>query len=314
VVTKPKHDFLKHNKTAVQIYKRAAVFLAIFIIYSGFLGPRIISHGLVNKDGFEIYGGLGKSLLFGVLALALLIYRNSKHVTLASWRKTNIIWLVLSLLTFYGAWYGVGKLISGQTGSGWPLFINASIVGSIIFALGGCFGPSNLRTLAKAYKKELKIALLLIIGFYAFLYLVYGLWQFLSGIVLHCVKWLMGILGIPSTIVLPRTLVFSKFGINIAEYCSGIESIALFSALYALVGILDWRVLNHKKYLYIFPVGLIVLLIFNILRVFILILGGYYVNPKIAFSLFHTYAGMVFFILYSLIFWAVSYKWMLQED
>jgi len=314
VVTKLKNNSLKQNKTAARLLKRAAVFIAIFIIYSGVLGPRIISHGLVNKDGFQIYGGLGKSLLFGILALSILIYRNKKYVTLKNWHYTNLIWIIFSILAFYGAWQGVGKLIHGATGTNWPIFINIAIIASIVFALGGCFGSANLRTLTKAYKKELKITLALIVSFYIFLYLVYGLWQFLSLIILHCVKWLMSLVGPTSTIIPPRTLVFNKFGIQIAEYCSGIESIALFTALYALVGILDWAKLNHKKFIYIFPIGLIVLFVFNILRVFILILGGYYINPKIAFSLFHTYAGMLFFILYSIIFWGVSYKWMLQKD
>jgi exosortase/archaeosortase family protein len=112
----------------------------------------------------------------------------------------------------------------------------------------------------------------------------------------------------------PRTLLFNKFGINIIEYCSGIESIALFTGLYALIGVLDWQRFNHKRVIYIFPIGLIILFLFNILRVFVLILGGYYINPSIAFSLFHTYAGMVFFILYSIIFWAVSYKSLLLDS
>jgi exosortase/archaeosortase family protein len=52
---------------------------------------------------------------------------------------------------------------------------------------------------------------------------------------------------------------------------------------------------------------------FNILRVFVLILGGYFINPHIAFSLFHTYAGMIFFIIYSALFWGVCYKYMLRN-
>ena len=103
-----------------------------------------------------------------------------------------------------------------------------------------------------------------------------------------------------------------KFGITVAEFCSGIESIALFTALYAIVGLLDRHRLNIKRYLWIFPIALVLLFGLNIVRVYSLIMAGYYIDPEIAFSLFHTYAGMVFFILYSVVFWLVAYKYLLK--
>jgi len=218
------------------------------------------------------------------------------------------------VLAILGAWFGVGKLIGHAGGANWPIFVHVCLLSSIVFAAGAVFGPANLRSLARAYKRELAISLGLAVAFYAFLYIVYGLWQVLAAVVLHCVQWLMNRVGVQSVIVPPRTLVFDKFGIDIAQYCSGIESIALFTAVYALVGVLDWWRFNHKRYLYIFPAALIILFVFNILRVAFLIAAGYYINPHIAFSLFHTYAGMVFFILYSIIFWGLSYAWMLQKD
>jgi exosortase/archaeosortase family protein len=307
IVTNPK------LKAAVPLLKRTAAFLIIFVIFSGILGPRIISHGLVDKDGFEIYGGAGKSLLFGVLALSLLISRKSIDIKLRKWHYSSAIWLLLSTLTLAIAWLSVSKLISHNTEYNWAVIANVTILGSIIFAVGGTFGSYNLRLVLRTYKRELVISFVLAVLFYFFLYIVYGLWKVLAMTVLHSVQWLMNRIGITSRIVPPRTLVFSKFGINIAEYCSGIESIALFTALYGLVSVLDWDRFNHKRLLFMFPVALIVLFTFNILRVFVLILGGYYVNPQIAFSLFHTYAGMVFFVLYSILFWAASYRWMLKD-
>jgi len=55
------------------------------------------------------------------------------------------------------------------------------------------------------------------------------------------------------------------------------------------------------------------LFVLNIVRVYGLIMAGYYINPEIAFSLFHTYAGMVFFILYSAVFWAVAYRYLINR-
>lgn len=291
---------------------RTIVFLGIFVIFSGTIGPRIISHGLVDKDGFQIYGGAGKALLFGTIALLILLQRKGINIKLKPWHWSQLLWLLLAIASLLGAWFGVDKLIAQTLGAEWVVLTHGCLLASIVLAAVASFGPANLHKLFKTYKKELLIALGLAIIFYGFLYLVYGLWQVLAAGVLHSVRWLLSGIGLHAAIIPPRTLVFNKFGIQIAEYCSGIESIALFTALYALVGVLDWHRLNSRKYLGAFLPALIVLFGFNILRVAGLILAGYYINPQIAFSLFHTYAGMVFFILYSILFWAISYKWMLK--
>jgi exosortase/archaeosortase family protein len=136
----------------------------------------------------------------------------------------------------------------------------------------------------------------------------------MSATVLHVVRWMLASINHLNVKVLPpRTLLLSKFGVTVAQYCSGIESIALFSGLFFFIGVLDWVKLNHQRFIFVFIPALLVLFLLNILRVYLLILGGYYINPQIAFSLFHTYAGMIFFIIYSAVFWSVSYKRLLKE-
>jgi exosortase/archaeosortase family protein len=309
-----KHQRLSSIRPFMPLLRRAVVFLVVFVILSGIIGPKIINHGLVERDGFQIYGGSGKALLFGVLAFLLLIYRKKYMPQFTSWRPIQLIWLGLSFLSVWLAWVSVDHLGANSTSLIWIILAHTSIIASVLLAAGGTFGPYNLRLLCKTYKKQLLLAILLAILFGGLLYAIYGLWRVLATIVLHAVKWLLGIIGIHATILLPRTLLLSKFGINIAQYCSGIESVALFTALYGLIGLLDWHRFNHFKFLWIFPLALIILFIFNIFRVFVLVLGGYYINPQIAFSLFHTYAGMIFFIIYSGIFWAISYKWMLNTN
>jgi exosortase/archaeosortase family protein len=142
---------------------------------------------------------------------------------------------------------------------------------------------------------------------------VYVLWKVLAAAVLHSVKWLLNTAGIHAAIFPPRTLFLDKFGIEVAQYCSGIESIALFTGLYAIIGTLDWHKFNHRKLFIAFPLALLVLFGLNILRVFVLILAGYYISPQIAFSLFHTYAGMIFFIVYAGVFWTLFYKRLIRR-
>lgn len=282
----------------------------MFVVASGLIGPRLIAHGLVGKDGFQVYGGAGKALLFSVVTLLLLIYRRGLNIKLKAWKRVQIFWFAAASVSIYGASAGLSQLIAGSAGVGWPLLVHLCILGSIVFAMLGSFGFGNAVVLYRGYKREVLTALFLAVAFYVFLYVVYESWQVLANTVLHAVAWLLGVSGLKAAVFPGQILVLSKFTIQVSKYCSGIDSIALFSGLYAVVGIIDWQRFNHRRYLGIFVPAVAVLFGCNILRVYGLILAGYYINPQIAFSLFHTYAGMVFFIIYSAIFWGVSYRWL----
>jgi len=287
-------------------------FLIAFVTASGVIGPRIIGHGLVGKYGFEIYGGAGKALLFSAVAFLLLMYRKGTIPELKSWRHAQALWFVGAVAALYIAWLAVGKLIAGVPGVAWPVVAHFGMLAAIALAALGAFGVANIRILTKAYKRELLISIALGVAFFGYLYVVYGLWQVLATVVLHAVSWLLGISGLHAVVLPHHALLLSKFAIEISKYCSGIDSIALFSGLYAVVGLVDWQRFNRRRFLAAFVPALLVLFCCNILRVYVLILAGYYVNPHIAFSLFHTYAGMVFFTIYAAIFWSITYRWMLQ--
>ena len=289
------------------------VFLTIFVVYSGLIGSRIIAGGILYKDHFNIYGGLGKSALFASIVFLILAKKRNYVLKLKPWTVNCVGWLILSLVSYVGAIIATNQLLHGSDSIYLVAITHLLLLLSVAFASLGTFGLTNVKLLLNKYRREILSSLGLMFVFYGFLTLVYGLWQVLASIVLHSVKWLLDISGLATTIVLPRSLVLSKFGINIAEYCSGIESIALFTGLYAVIGALDWHRFDARKFILALPLALIILFGLNILRVYVLILAGYYINPNIAFNLFHTYAGMVFFIIYSAIFWKVSYKWMLRK-
>ena len=312
--TKPKFTGGLDSLNAIKpLIAYISAFLSIFVLYSGLIGSRIISGGILYADHFAIYGGLGKSALFAIIAFMIMANKSGFDLKLKSWAPKQSIWLVLSIISYTAAWMAINHLLAGATS--WYLIVLSQtlLITSLILAAIGVFGLANLKTLFVKYQRQLAYTLVLLVAFYGFLTLVYGLWQYLASAVLYSVKWLLDITGLVTIVVPPRSLLLTKFGINIAQYCSGIESIALFSGLYALIGTLDWHRFNPRKFLLAFPIALLILFALNILRVYVLILAGYYINPTIAFSLFHTYAGMVFFIIYSAIFWKVTYKWMLRK-
>lgn len=292
------------------LLQRVVAFLILFLLISGTVGPGIINNKALLHGGFELYGGLGKAMIFGVIAFAILARRTKASVTLKPWQPTQLLWLGVSAIVFILAIMSLGRLSAGS-GQMYDLLIaHAGLMLCVGFSGVACFGLDNLKLLWQAYKKQLIYALYIAVGFYIFLQITYALWQPLAGVVLYSVMNMLRSCGLDVILVQPHTLMLDKFGITIAEYCSGIESIALFTSLYAIVGILDWERLNKKRYFLVYPFALFALCLLNILRVYGLIMAGYYINPEIAFSLFHTYAGMVFFIIYSAIFWAFAYKYL----
>lgn len=298
------------EKTAIPLLKRVAVFLCIFVGLSGGIGPTIIANNLLHKYGFFIYGTMGKTLIFGAIAFGLLAYHRKRFPSLNRFnQKSAIAFGSICTVAYVIAWICVKHLITTNTPS---LLTIASahifLLFSVVMVLYAVFGARNIVKLLRFYQKEFIISVLTAVGFAIFLELVYGLWRSLAFIVMHSVQWLLSLHNVHAEIFPPLTLVFDKFGVTIEKTCSGIESIALFSGLYALIGLIDKQKINFKKFFIALPIGLVGLFVFNIIRVYGLIAAGYYINPEIAFSLFHTYAGMVFFILYSGIFWGFAYK------
>lgn len=302
------------NHAITPLIVRVMAFLGVFVLLSGLIGPRIISSEILKRDYFEVYGSLGKALLFAGIAFVLLVRNTKKLPVLASWRVRNVIWLACSAVTFFFAWEGVSTLLRQDTSLTFVLGVHAWLIASVLLALAGTMGLDNIRRLFEAYKKQLLFAGLTAAGFLALLLMLYSSWGHLSVVVMHAVRWLLDLSGVTAIVVSPHGLLMDKFGITIAQSCSGIESIALFTALYALIGILDRDKLDRRKFLWTFPAALVLLFACNILRVYFLIASGYYINQHIAFTLFHTYAGMIFFIVYSVIFWKVTYTWMLRKD
>lgn len=300
-------------KITTPLFWRVVIFLGLFVLISGLMGPRIINSDILFRDGFGIYGGLGKAAIFGLIAFVLLVRTKGFGLKLAPWQPSLLAWIAVSCGFFVIAWMNISSLLAGDRTAAHITLAHAGLILSIASAAVACIGPSNMRLLWRTYRREILMAGAIAGLFYVFLLGVYALWKPLASIVLAGVYGLSKLVGLPAEIIQPNVLITDKFGITIAEYCSGIESIALFTGLYIVVGLLEWERLNLRRYLLLFPLALAVLFGLNIVRVFALIAAGYYLNQEIAFSLFHTYAGMIFFIIYSAIFWAIAYKYLIKE-
>lgn len=300
-------------KAITPLLWRVIAFLGLFIIISGLIGPPIIGDKALFAQGFEIYGGAGKALIFGAIAFLLLARRKKTPSALHVWQPQRLWWLAGVAASLGLAWWSIGAWLA--SGSTWLLLgIHGGLLLSVLCAIFVCASWQELHKLYHAYRPELQQSAAIAVAFYVFLLVLYALWKPIAWVVMYAVQALLQVSGLEVTVLPPNTILLDKFGITIAEFCSGIESIALFTGLYLVVGLLDWHRFNQRRYFWVFPLALFVLCALNILRVYALIMAGYFINPDIAFSLFHTYAGLVFFIIYSAAFWAVAYRFLLKSS
>jgi len=174
------------------------------------------------------------------------------------------------------------------------------------------FGFEFIKDFFKKFKKGLAGVFIGTIITYIFIRQFQELWPYFSGFVGKSVYYLLNLIS-PANLSFSGNLpvlTFNGFMVKIAQTCSGIDSIFLFTALYIGVLVWDWEILNKKKAIFMFFPGVIGAFMLNILRIFLLILVGAYFSKSFALNAFHTNASAILFLIYFAVFWKLGYKWM----
>lgn len=330
----------KFNRVS-SFYTSLIIFLVLFIAVSGIIGSWVIGTRLLYGFYFFIYGNMGKMVIFSAIIFYLLtrgrlsttlntIYQSTlslnktettkaklKTKTLpiqkSSYDKRNMLFILASFIVTV-LFFSVTKILLSYPSffSNLPLslFTHALIIIIPILLALGVFGPKFLKRFINLFKKELLICLALSIIFYFAIFYVWQLWPYVSFLVLHIEYTLLTLTFKNVHIIPPLTLFLGNFGVEIEQSCSGLDSLFLFTTLYLFIGILDWKTFNHKKLFLMFIVAAIGLFFVNILRIYLLLLAGVFISPTLTAQLFHTYLGMVLFIIYFIFFWKLFYQWM----
>ncbi|MBD3380240.1 MAG: hypothetical protein GF408_07255 [Candidatus Omnitrophica bacterium] len=154
------------------------------------------------------------------------------------------------------------------------------------------------------------------------------IWPFLSDIVAYSVLWLMRSFGIKKTLVaysaishpgdteiIRRPVIYTgEFAAQIGISCSGFLGMSLFLASIAGIFFLDAKRIKPHKILLLIPAGIIYMFCLNILRVFLIMLTGHFVSPDLATGLIHSFAGVFIYFIAIILFFLVTYKWMLNKE
>lgn len=293
---------------------RSSIFILLFILVSGIIGPWVISTRLLYGFYFFIYGNLGKLIIFTALAFIFYVKQRIQKVQIGQYKMIYLLYIVLGaiLISYF---FSVGKLLLAyhSFAENIPLTLFVHFVLILISALLilGVFGPTFVYKFISAFKKELFISILLAMLYDFAIFYIWNYWALLSTIVLHIVAFLFSLTFKETIILPPYGLYVRSFVVQIEAACSGLDSLFLFSSLYCLIGLFEWNKIIKRRYFLLFFPAIIGLFMVNILRVYTLIWVGIIFSPYLTLELFHTYLGMVLFIIYFLIFMRLSYKSMM---
>ncbi|CAN5191336.1 hypothetical protein BH09PAT2_BH09PAT2_01530 [soil metagenome] len=292
---------------------RLLIFCVLFIAITGILGPWIISTKLLYGFHFFIYANMGKMILFSAVAFIILTRKKIKDIHSFPYRRSNLVFVGLSLV-FMPIFYFAGqRLLIEPTAFSNPLlfiFCHALIISIPIFLALGVLSFEFIRFFVRKFRHELLICLGMSVVFYFAIFQVWKLWPYFSGAVLKTVSFLLSFHVSPVREIGPLTLLVGNFAVRIEQACSGLDSIFLFTTLYLLISLVEWQNFHKARVLLLYFPAVIGMFMVNILRVYILILVGVYISPKLALQLFHTYLGMVLFIVYFYFFLSKAMNWL----
>lgn len=298
------------------IIQRMILFVVAFVLISGVSGSWLIAtRRLLFPFYFSIYGSAGKSLLFALVTFFLLTKRRIFEIPVEKWRISHALLAVGSAASLGMFFVLANQLLRFSHFSDAPaiaLLTHVALILSGVFITGAIFGWSFLWTICQRFWKETINSVALGVIFYFLFGFIFMLWPYLSGMVLVAVSFLLRLTISNIVIVPPLTIQLPQFAITVGEYCSGIESIFLITTLYVLIGCLEHERIKLFRFIVLYPPLIIGMFCLNIGRVYAIILSGLVFGPEIAAKLFHTYLGMILFMIYFFIFWKLAAPILIQ--
>ncbi len=100
------------------------------------------------------------------------------------------------------------------------------------------------------------------------------------------------------------------FKVSIAPQCSGLEGISTFLVAFFAVVLVNLKRINLIHSIVVAYVGILIMYLTNIMRIYILILIGHFYGPGLAVDLFHVQVSTFIYAIMVITILGVSYEWM----
>lgn len=297
-----------------QFLLKTAAFVGLFMAFIFLVGTKLYNYSILSDWKIGIYGRIGYILLFSIAGF-ILLYRE-RLMKLESFRyKTKDFLFVLLSLIFLAGFY-IFEIYAYEITLNLTNILLVHVLGILIFVFLalGVYGFGFIKKFVKDFRKEILYFIIFGILAASLMNLVWSLWPYFSIFVLKLVAFLLRAVGSDFRIIEPDTIIVGKFGAKIAEACSGVYSIFLFTALYLFIAFVDWKKIEKKKAALLFVPAVFGAFLVNVIRVFLLFVVGAYVSKELAMGMYHSYTGMIFFLIYFAIFWFLFYNWMKKKE
>lgn len=306
------------------LIKTFLVIFIFFIVRSGtslFLTKTLFYKKYLSiTQEFYLYHGADFNLIVQAIlfvVIAFIIYNKDKLKNLRTYtisKKQAIIFFLIAILFlvlhYYLKYYIKSNMDYALQHNLLFAIIKLSInILFIVFIALAVYNVAFIKDFIKEYKKSLFVFSLIGILYFIAISLFQKLWFFFSTIVTKALYFLLSLSHKNITISLANKdgplLGVKDFIVSIGKPCSGVDSMLLFASLYAMIFVIDRDRINKKRMLLLFLPGLIGIFLFNILRVYLLMLIGIHYDAQFAVGLFHQNVGWVLFIVYFAVFYLV---------
>lgn len=305
---------IKLERGFKQFLWKTAIFIGMFMAFIFLIGTKLYKYNILYGFDIYIYGRVGYILLFSIAGFILLYRERLMKIESFRHKIGDFLLLAFSFAFLFG--FYIFEIYAYKV----PLnLINIILVHALgisifIFLALGVYGFNFIDNFFRKFKKELLYFLIFGILMASLMNFVWGLWPYFSAVVLKISAFLLGAIGAEFKIIEPDIIIVNEFGAKIAEACSGVYSIFLFSALYLFIVLLDWRKISKIKAGVLLIPAMLGAFLVNVVRVFLLFIVGAYVSKELAMGLYHSYTGMIFFLAYFTLFWVLFYKWIKKPE
>ena len=324
-------------------FKNFIIKLVLWIVIS--IGVSIIASLIISNTQFfksfldipkefyiSIIGGrtlLINAFLFGIVTFVILSYKKLEKIKKFKFQKHQILFAFLALLSLIGFYifkYLINRNVDFflQSPILWGIVKILITLVFIIFTGMAVFGFPFIRYFLKNYRKEIGYFVIFTMGFFFLMLLVQNAWSYFSSSISEILYRIFS-LFFDNVTYKPFVSSFTMsegggplLGINnftalIGKPCSGIDSLLLFTSVFTLLMVLDYKRVYKVRAAIAFVIGAIGMFIVNLVRILLLFIVGAYIDPKLAIGLFHTNIGWILFIVYGLFFYWVALKFIYKK-
>lgn len=328
------------NKGLVDLIIKGIIFVAIIfatlkLVDVFFVDLWIFQNYLDIPNSFQIGKGIiaisiTNALIFGLVVFAVLTFKQLLDMKRFEFRARQL-WFVFPVVFFFLLHYYLKFLINqnldffSQAPLFWAIvkvFIQLMFAASVFLAV---FGLDFTKYFFNKFKRQISIVIITTVCFFILMMFVQNLWTYFSSVISEIIYRFFSIFfndvtykPFVSSFTMAEgggpLLGIGDFKAIVGKPCSGIDSFLLFTSLYALIFILDYKRLKKGPAITAYFIGIIGMFITNVLRIMLLFIFGAYIDAKFAIGLFHTNIGWILFIIYFFVYWHIVSRFLYKDS